>query len=99
MPDGLRITYVRSAVGRCYRQKRVIRALGFKRLHQSRILPDTPAVRGMLLKVIHLLTVESEIVPESMAVENAAVQAVVTETPATKKSVKRTKKVTEDADA
>ena len=59
MPDQLRITYSRSAIGRVYRQRRVIKALGFKHLKQSRIIPDNPAMRGMIRKVEHLLTVEA----------------------------------------
>ena len=99
MSDNLRITYIRSVIGRNYRQKQVIRALGFRRLNQSRILPDTPSVRGMLQKVIHLLKVESETTTESMAVESAADQTVAEVTPVVKKKIKRTKDMTEAADA
>ncbi len=58
MPDYLRITYVSSAVGRSYRQKRVIKALGLRRLHYSRVIVDSPSSRGMINKVKHLLKVE-----------------------------------------
>jgi len=58
MPDLVRVTYVRSAVGRSYHQKRVIRALGLRRLHYSRVMEDNPSLRGMLAKVSHLLKVE-----------------------------------------
>jgi large subunit ribosomal protein L30 len=51
----LRVTWVRSAIGRSYRQKRIIEALGFKKLHQIRVLPDNAATRGMLKKVPHLV--------------------------------------------
>ncbi len=54
----LKITLVRSTIGRHYRQKRTIEALGFNRLHQTRVLPDHPAIRGMLAKVPHLVTWE-----------------------------------------
>lgn len=55
----LRVTWVRSAIGRHYRQKRTIEALGFKRLQQTRILPDHPAIRGMLKKIPHLISWET----------------------------------------
>ena len=59
MPEFIKVTYVRSAIGRHYRQKRTIRALGFQRLQQSRIKEDNPSIRGMIFKVKHLVKVES----------------------------------------
>lgn len=58
MPNQLKITYVRSAIGRAYVQKRTIKALGFSKLQQSRVVDDTPSMRGMINKVIHMLAVE-----------------------------------------
>jgi large subunit ribosomal protein L30 len=54
----LKVTWVRSAIGREARQKLIVRGLGLKRLHQTAELPDTPAVRGMIRKVVHLVRVE-----------------------------------------
>ena len=54
----LKITLVRSAIGFDQRQKDVVRSMGLRRLHSSVDLPDTPATRGMILKVRHLVTVE-----------------------------------------
>ena len=54
----LKITWVRSAIGSDRRQRRVVRSLGLRRLHQSVVQPDTPYVRGMVFKVQHLLQVE-----------------------------------------
>jgi large subunit ribosomal protein L30 len=54
----LRITYSKSAIGYTERQKATIKALGFKRLYQTIEHDDTPAVRGMIQRVSHLLTVE-----------------------------------------
>jgi large subunit ribosomal protein L30 len=54
----LRVTYVRSAIGYTERQKRTVRALGLTRLHQSVEHADSPAVRGMIVKVSHLVEVE-----------------------------------------
>jgi len=58
MSNKLRVTYVRSAIGYQMRQKLTVRALGLKRLGDVREHDDTPAVRGMLAKVPHLVRVE-----------------------------------------
>jgi large subunit ribosomal protein L30 len=54
----LRITWVRSSIGRPYDQKRTIVALGLRRLHHTVEHPDNPSVRGMIFKVKHLVKVE-----------------------------------------
>jgi len=54
----LRVTLVKSAIGYTKDQKATVRALGFHRLHQTVEHKDTPALRGMLTKVIHLLKIE-----------------------------------------
>jgi large subunit ribosomal protein L30 len=54
----LKITQVRSTVGRIENQKRTMRALGIRRLHQTVEHNDTPVIRGMIAKVFHLVTVE-----------------------------------------
>jgi len=53
----LRIQYVRSAIGSPRKHKLVIRGLGFKRLNQVVTRVDTPAVRGMVAKVPHLVKI------------------------------------------
>ncbi len=55
----LRVTWVRSAIGRNKRQGTTVRGLGLRRLHQTVEVPDTPAVRGMIQNVVHLLRVET----------------------------------------
>jgi large subunit ribosomal protein L30 len=54
----LRITLVRSPIGYSERQKRTVRALGLHRLNQTVEKPDSPALRGMISSVSHLLRVE-----------------------------------------
>ncbi|MBN1484955.1 MAG: 50S ribosomal protein L30 [Chloroflexia bacterium] len=54
----LRITWVKSTIGRKQDQRGTIRALGLRRLNQSVIHDDTPVIRGMLFKVKHLIQVE-----------------------------------------
>ncbi len=53
----LRVTYTKSAIGYRQSQKDTIRRLGLRRLHQTVEHEDTPAVRGMLEKVHHLVDV------------------------------------------
>ncbi|NWF79472.1 MAG: 50S ribosomal protein L30 [Chloroflexi bacterium] len=54
----LRITYTRSTIGFARDQKETVRSLGLRKLGQSVIKPDNPAIRGMVFKVQHLVTVE-----------------------------------------
>ena len=54
----LKITWTKSYIGKPQNQRRVIDALGLRRLHHTVILGDTPTVRGMVNKVSHLLRVE-----------------------------------------
>ncbi len=54
----LRITYSTSAIGVKKDQKETVRRLGLTRLGQTVEQPDNPAVRGMIHKIYHLLTVE-----------------------------------------
>jgi large subunit ribosomal protein L30 len=52
------VTWVKSAIGYGDDQKRTIKALGLRRLHQSVDHQDSPAVRGMVGAVRHLVQVE-----------------------------------------
>ena len=54
----LRITYKKSAIGYTVRQKATVKALGFKRLYETIEKDDSPAIRGMISKISHLVTVE-----------------------------------------
>lgn len=54
----LKITQVRSYIGRPEKQRRVLRSLGLGRMNRSVFLADTPEVRGMINKVPHLVSVE-----------------------------------------
>lgn len=56
----LRITYRKSAIGYKKDQKATIAALGFHKLGQTVERPDTPSIRGMIRKVMHLVTVEEK---------------------------------------
>lgn len=54
----LKITLKRSPIGYNESQKRTVRALGLRKLHHSVIHDDSPTVRGMIAKVVHLVQVE-----------------------------------------
>ena len=54
----LKITLTRSAIGFDKKQKQVVEGLGLRRLRHTVELPDTPATRGMILKVRHLVEVK-----------------------------------------
>ncbi len=54
------VTQVHSPIGRRGDQRATLIGLGLNKLHRTRELEDTPAVRGMIAKVQHLVRVESE---------------------------------------
>jgi large subunit ribosomal protein L30 len=57
-PDAtVKIQYVRSAIGSPEKHKLIIKSLGFKRLNQIVNRVDTPAVRGMVAKIPHLVKI------------------------------------------
>lgn len=54
----LKITQIKSGIGFPADQKRTVRALGLKRMNDSVVQSDSPAVLGMIFKVKHLVKVE-----------------------------------------
>ena len=56
--EKIKITYVRSTIHRSYRQKRIITALGFRKLNQSVVHFNSPTIAGMVRKVSHLVRTE-----------------------------------------
>jgi ribosomal protein L30 len=54
----LRVTQVRSAIGGTRRQRESLRGLGLKRIGASTIVRDTPATRGLIQRVQHLVALE-----------------------------------------
>ncbi|MFZ5863345.1 MAG: 50S ribosomal protein L30 [Nitrospirota bacterium] len=52
------ITLVRSPIGRPAKHKLVVKGLGFRKLQQTVIRPDTPAIRGMVNEICHMVRVE-----------------------------------------
>jgi large subunit ribosomal protein L30 len=54
----LKITQTRSLIGQKSKNKKTIEALGLKRIRHTVIKNDTPQIRGMIKKVIHMVSVE-----------------------------------------
>ena len=54
----VRVTLTRSLIGRPETQRKPVKSLGLRKRDSFSELPDTPAVRGQLHKVSHLITVE-----------------------------------------
>jgi large subunit ribosomal protein L30 len=54
-----KVTLVKSPAGTNAEQKATVRGLGLRRLNSSRVLEDTPAVRGMVNKVYFLVKAEA----------------------------------------
>jgi len=61
----LRVKWTKSAIGYPKDQKATIQALGLRKLQQTVVHEDQPAIRGMIRKVIHLVQVE-EVVSETL---------------------------------
>lgn len=57
-PQSVRITLKRSPIGTPQRHRLVLRGLGLRKIRQSVVRPDTPQVRGLILKVGYLLEVQ-----------------------------------------
>jgi len=54
----LKVTQVKSGIGRSASQNKTLEGLGLRGPNRSKVLADTPAVRGMIRKVAHLVIVE-----------------------------------------
>ena len=60
MAAGIKVTLKRSGIGGDKYFSKVLKGLGFRRLHQTVVLKDTPEIRGMISKVCHMVSVEEQ---------------------------------------
>jgi large subunit ribosomal protein L30 len=60
MAGMLKVTLVRSMIGRPEKHRRVLRGMGLTRINKTVELEDTPAIRGMIHKVSHLVKAEEK---------------------------------------
>jgi large subunit ribosomal protein L30 len=58
MAGKLKVTQIRSGIGRPQDQRQTLKGLGLTRMHKSVVLKDTQSIRGMIRKVQHLVAVE-----------------------------------------
>jgi large subunit ribosomal protein L30 len=54
----LKVTLVRSYIGRPEKQRKVLRGMGLLKMNRTVLLDDTPEIRGMVSKVCHLVSME-----------------------------------------
>ena len=54
----LKVTYVKSKIGYNKNQSKILEALGFTKLNQTKIFPDNASIRGSLFHVKHMVKVE-----------------------------------------
>ena len=52
------VTQIGSPIGRPKDQEATLKGLGLNKMHRTRVLEDTPSVRGMINKISHLVRVE-----------------------------------------
>lgn len=60
MSKKIKVKLVHSAIGRNRKQAEVVKGLGLRKLYSERVLEDTPAVRGMVNKIPHLVKIIEE---------------------------------------
>ena len=58
MDKKLKITLVKSYIGRPQKQRQILRGMGLGKLNRTVLLEDTPEIRGMINKVSHLVFME-----------------------------------------
>ncbi len=58
MEKKLKVTLVKSYIGRPQNQRQVLRGLGLGKMNRTILLKDTPEIRGMIKKVCHLVSME-----------------------------------------
>jgi large subunit ribosomal protein L30 len=57
----IKAKWVKGYIGRTKDQRDTIRSLGFKRLQEERVLKNTPEIRGMIKKVMHLVRIVEDV--------------------------------------
>lgn len=58
MSAEIKVTLIKSHIGKLPKQRAVLNGLGLKKVHKSVILKNTPEIQGMINKVSHLVKVE-----------------------------------------
>jgi large subunit ribosomal protein L30 len=58
MKKNLSIKLIRSLIGRPEKQRKIVRALGLRRINHEVLHMDTPSIRGMIHKIPHMVDVK-----------------------------------------
>ncbi len=61
MAGMLKVTLVRSMIGRPEKHRKILRGMGLRKLNRTVLLQDTPAIRGMIEAVSHLVDSEETV--------------------------------------
>ena len=80
MEKQIKVRFEHSTIGCPPVQRKTVLGLGLKRLNQVRILKDTPAIRGMVLKVPHLVSIVEELTGTRSSTKQPVVSAAATPT-------------------
>lgn len=59
MASKIKVTQIRSRIGAQKKQKACLSGLGLRKINNFSVLENTPAVRGMIKKVAHLVRIET----------------------------------------
>jgi large subunit ribosomal protein L30 len=60
MAGQIAVTLTRSMIGRPEKHRKVLRGMGLTKIDKTVVLEDTPAIRGMIAKVAHLVKAEEK---------------------------------------
>ena len=60
MVNKIKVTLIKSIIGKPEIQRKIARGLGLKKLNKTVMLDDTPSIRGMINKISHLVTTRGE---------------------------------------
>lgn len=63
MSTHLQVTQLRSTIGRTEKQRRILKGLGLRGVNSSVVVKNEPSFRGMIKKVLHLVSVEETTAP------------------------------------
>ncbi|MDR2018993.1 MAG: 50S ribosomal protein L30 [Syntrophobacterales bacterium] len=59
--DYIKAKWVKGYIGRTKDQRDTVRSLGFRKLQEERVLKNTPEIRGMIKKVMHLVRIVEDV--------------------------------------
>jgi large subunit ribosomal protein L30 len=60
MAETIKVTLIKSMIGRPEKHRRVLRSMGLTRLNRSRIFQNSPSIRGQIFKISHLVATEEK---------------------------------------